>query len=135
MKNLFLVLIAVGMIVISAGCFANHKAKDTCECQPKNYSKDEFYDALLSLKKTDCLVFTDFPKHLLPVVFSSRGDTILWSEKGDLVLRERYPNSADTVNRYISYFIGDEKGNSWTVVRDTDDDNFHIYRMEIAKKE
>lgn len=140
MEKLWFALIVAGMVIILVGRFAYQKAKEAEiyksafeNYQPKSYTKDEFYDVMLSLKKTENLVFTDFPKHLLPVVFASRGDTIFWSKKGDFILKERYPNAADTVNRYISYFIGDIEGNSWTIVRQPKDDKFHIYRMQIAE--
>lgn len=124
MKKFFSTLFAVGMMVLLAGLGG-------CQKTPAN-TKENLYKSMLALNENKALVFNDFPKHLLPVQHFSQG-TIFETEEGKLQLVCSFPNNYDKKNRYLTYFMRDDHGNYWTMIREVYDDNFHIYRENSEK--
>ena len=124
MNKLTSALIVVGMTAMLAGFSGCQK--------PQQNTKENLYKSMLALNNNKALVFTDFPKHLLPVQHLYQG-TIFETQEGKLQLVYSFPNLCDEKNRYLTYFMRDDNGNYWTMVRETSDDNFHIYREDSEK--
>lgn len=115
---------AAGMVAALVGFSACSKA-------PHEISETALYESMLRVDEKHELVFDEFPEALKPMEKLAQGDVFETHFGDTLQLVCRFPNLADTVNRYLFYFMRDNHGHYWTMFHE-EDDKFHIYREDSS---
>ena len=122
--NLLKKMTVAGMVTALVGFSACSKA-------PHEISETALYESMLRVDEEHTLVFDEFPEALKPMEKLGQGD-IFKTHFGDtLQLVCRFPNQADTVNRYPFYFMRDNHGHYWSMFHEADD-KYHIFRHDSS---
>ena len=108
----------IGMIVVLAGLLA-------CQNARPPESAENLYN---HMQQENVIKFDEFPQAFRYMKGQHNG-TIYANERDTLQLVCSYPNLADEKNRYPLYFMQDNHGRSWSLVKQ-EKGKYKIYRLE-----